>query len=118
MLLNKTTRRQVEPVARELFSRWPTEHLMADAHARELEAVLRPLGLQRVRSRHLRLLSARWSACGEPPSRERLEEMPGVGPYAADCWEILCRGNTAVDPEDKALLAYVEMARAMAVDTA
>lgn len=118
MLLNRTRGDKAEPVAVELFKRWPTEHALSNADPKELEDLLRPLGLQRQRSRHLRLLSARWSACGPPENRDALLLMPGAGEYVADAWEIICRGRTAIDPADKELLRHVEFARALAKDTA
>jgi len=118
VLLNRTRGVHAEPVARELFSRWPTPEFMMEANLGELRDVLRPLGMHKARANHLRLLSARWAICGEPSSREDLLMFSGVGPYAADAWEIVCRGKLDLTPGDKELLRYVEFARALAKDTA
>jgi hypothetical protein len=35
-------------------------------------------------------------------------ELPGVGKYASDSWEIFVNKNLDVKPTDKKLLAYLE----------
>jgi len=116
MLLNRTRGKQMEEIAEELFKRWPTADLMYEANQRELEEIVRPLGMWKARARHLKLMSARYSTA-PPRTRADVELLPGIGKYGADAWEIVCCGNLAVEPTDRELLRYVQFARALTEDT-
>jgi adenine-specific DNA glycosylase len=84
-----------------IFERWPTPEAMAAADLREVEGLLRPLGLQRSRSRSLIALAVRYAdGC-------HVADLPGVGRYALDAWAIFVEGRTDVEPEDGYLNLYV-----------
>src|SRR5438309_1169657 len=51
VLLQHTPSKRVVPVFEELVRRWPTFRSLARAKTAEVEAILRPLGLQRRRAR-------------------------------------------------------------------
>jgi endonuclease III len=129
VLLNRTRGSQAEPVLWEVLRRWPRAASVSAA-GDDLEALLRPLGIWRRRasglralaSAYVRLLSARRTAlavsrrAGEPSrtlTREDVLRLPGVGPYAADGWELfVLRRLPADDPADKELVRYVRWLRA------
>lgn len=103
--LNLCTGTALESVHRELFRRWPTPLHMALAGREELEGVLRHLGMQRRRARALIRMStsyAFWWDGGDP------EDLPGIGKYGKDSYEIFIRGNLSVLPQDKELRKYLE----------
>lgn len=103
--LNLCTGTALESVHGELFRRWPTPLHMALADQEELEGVLRYLGMQRRRARALIRMStayACWWDGGNP------EDLPGIGKYGADSYEIFVRGNLSVRPQDKELRKYLE----------
>lgn len=86
VLLRKTTTKQVSKVYGKFLAKFPTPGSLASASPEEVEEVIRPLGMEKVRSRLLvemaRELVDKFG--GEVPcEREKLEELPGVGPYAA-----------------------------------
>jgi hypothetical protein len=56
ILLNQTSRRQVEPMVDALFDEWPTARAMEKADG-SLEELLKPLGLQNRRAQSLRAFS-------------------------------------------------------------
>ncbi len=103
--LNLCTGTALESVHCELFSRWPTPLHMATADPSELEAVLRHLGMQRRRARALIRMSTAYSCWwdGGNPS-----DLPGIGKYGGDSYEIFVRGNLGVRPMDKELRKYIE----------
>ena len=45
------------------------------------------------------------------PKYEFIEDLPGVGKYAADSWKIFQEGNIDIQVEDKELIKYVEWAQ-------
>lgn len=111
MLLNQTTRRQVDGVLDELFERWPDSVAMAHADPKELENVLRPLGLWRVRVGRIRNFSRQWHdyvvTRDELPPWPILVTMPGVGSYAVDSYRLFVLGEEfELMSGDKELVAY------------
>lgn len=118
VLLNRTQGQQVEHVIWDLFDRWPSPEAMALANEKDLEEVLRPLGLWRKRALSLRQLSHTWTvlqrsgATTETFSR-LLELLPGIGQYAVDSWRIFVEGRVHdVFPTDLRLRAYLLWANA------
>jgi len=105
VLLNLTTREQVDRVVWKLFDRYPTPESMADADENKLAYMIRSLGMQHRRS----LVLIRMS-------REYVEgdwttpiDLYGCGKYADDSWRILFLGQWRnVQPEDHALVRYRE----------
>jgi methyl-CpG-binding domain protein 4 len=104
ILQNRTTGAQVEAVIDRFFERYPTPRELATADRSELEALIRPLGLWRRRAKTLvemsrRVASGEWS---------NPFDLPGVGPYAADSYEIFVKGNLDVTAKDSWLRRYLE----------
>jgi methyl-CpG-binding domain protein 4 len=101
VLLNVATGTVARRVLPELFARWPTARAMRRAHDRDLQDVLRPLGLQRGRAYTLRLLSIRWDEDPverRPGSWREVAAIPGLGPYAADSWRLFAEGDLTPQP--------------------
>lgn len=96
VLLNCTTRRQVNEVLDEFFDHWPSADDLAIAGI-ELEICISSLGLQNRRAMTLRKL-AEWLVEHEGDEdvhdRMRMMEPPGVGEYARDSWMIFMEGPT------------------------
>jgi A/G-specific adenine glycosylase len=94
VLLARTRAEAVARVAEELYATYRTARELAAAGAPELERLLRPLGLYRKRAASLARLAERLEAehGGEVPAEfARLEELPGVGPYAAGAFATFFR---------------------------
>lgn len=111
VMLNMTSREQVEPVRREFF-RWYPDHgtLLAEMPHRRGETVelLEPMGMQRRRARTLYRLSLDWRRNGEPSSASELRsDYHGMGAYAADSWRVFVEGRDDVDPGDGALREHL-----------
>ena len=96
---------QVDPVLCRLLRQMPDAAALASAEPAQLEALLRPLGLHRRRAQTLIDMSRAFL----DGSWRRVEELPGVGRYAADAYAIFCLGRwREVAPNDHALNAYHE----------
>ena len=103
ILLNLTTRKQVEKVIYKIFDKWPDAMALSSANELELSELLQPLGMYRRRAKSLKRMSLEymtnaWStAC----------DLYGCGKYADDCWRIFCKGDWRnVEPQDHALNFY------------
>ena len=110
ILLNQTTRAQVDPVVARLLRAFPDAATMAAADPERLEGILHPLGLHRRRTRTLisfsmAFLKGEW--------RQPIE-LPGIGQYGADAFAIFCEGRwREVEPHDHALRWYCDWLRAL-----
>lgn len=87
VLSAQTTDQRVNTITPELFERWPSPELMAEASLEDLETVVRPLGMFRRRAAALQKLSHQLLVenDGEVPStREHLVKLSGVGRKTAN----------------------------------
>ena len=103
LLHNQTSRKQVDKVYEELFSRYPTPASMKDADVSDLQDLIKPLGMWKRRTETLRRFS------GEYLEKEwsTPKELYGCGKYAEDVWKVFCVGNwREVKPNDHALNKY------------
>ena len=103
LLLNLTTRVQVEKVIDRLFHKYPGPCSMALAKDEELFDIIKSLGLANKRVKTLKRFSQeymekKWSTP---------KELYGCGKYADDAWRIFFRGDWRdVEPNDHALNDY------------
>lgn len=108
ILLNQTTRRQLDPVLTDFFEHFPDPRAFLDHSDRQnvIERVISPLGLQRRRTETLlrftrEFVEKKWT---DPT------QLHGVGAYASAAYDIFCLGR--LDPKaalaDHALNWYVE----------
>ncbi len=88
ILSAQCTDAKVDAVAPSLFEAFPDVHALARAKPREVERIIRPLGLYRNKARHI------VAACRElvrahngrvPRTMEALTALPGVGRKTANC---------------------------------
>jgi len=103
LLLNLTTRKQVDQVIDDLFDRYPTPVDLASAKEEDLHNMLRSLGMWRRRAKTLirfseEFLKGDWKTA---------KDLHGCGKYADDAWHIFCVGDWhQVNPSDHALNDY------------
>ena len=113
ILLNQTTRRQVDRVRGILFAMWPTAEAMSKADPEQLRTVLHPLGFQNRRSDTIKRLSERWveltTEMGPHDWHEEVvRSLPGVGPYALDSYRIFHLNDfSRCDSSDKEIMAWL-----------
>lgn len=103
LLLNCTSRRQIEKILPDFFRRWPGPAELCAAKADEIESLISCLGFGKRRTGRLRDMSAAYLK-GE---WKHASELPGVGDYAARMWEIFFQGILGNEPpNDGALKLY------------
>jgi A/G-specific adenine glycosylase len=97
ILLQRTNADSVTPVFERFCQRYPKIEDFAEATEREIEELMRPLGLRK-RAALLDSLGDELYRLGDiPTNREELENLPGVGPYTAGAWLCFHKGdNTSI----------------------
>jgi endonuclease III len=104
MMLNQTSRRQVDGVRYEFFRRWPDAISASRCDLLEMETLLKPLGLSNRRSLAIRKMSQQYLGEWNKPS-----DLFGLGRYADDSYEIFIKKNYTVhNPSDKFLSKYID----------
>ena len=103
LLLNLTTRKQVDKVVYKLFNKYPCPASMVNAAEDELYNIVKSLGLANKRVKTLKRFSREYITKDWVTPKE----LYGCGKYADDAWRIFCRGDWRdVEPKDHALNDY------------
>lgn len=103
ILLNQTNNRQIRPILSSVFELIPDPISASGCEEKSLAAVIKTTGFQNVKASRIKKLSQKWLSGFEDP-----KELPGIGQYGRDSWEIFVNGNVEVRPSDKKLKAYLE----------
>lgn len=73
------TDKRVNIVCEDLFRRWPDAQSLAQADLSEVESVVRPCGLYRMKSKDIIAMAKELEKTGIPTTLEGFLELPGVG---------------------------------------
>jgi A/G-specific adenine glycosylase len=93
LLLQRTRGEQAVEVFSQFIRRWPAPADLARARRGSIEAVIRPIGLAK-RATILKRLGRALAALGAVPTDPKtLDELPGVGPYAAHSVPVFALGR-------------------------
>jgi len=102
MMLNQTSRKQVEKVLPEFQRRWPTPEKFLEADPLAVADVCRSLGFATRRTDNMIKMTRHYLGDWSDP-----RDLPGIGEYAARSWEIFCGGVIGDEaPNDHALTVY------------
>jgi A/G-specific adenine glycosylase len=95
ILLQRTHANSVENVHTNFFDTFPTPEALAEADREEIAEIIKPLGLA-WRAKYLSQLGDELAELsGEVPTeRENIEELPGIGQYAAGAFLTFSRLET------------------------
>lgn len=102
VLLNRTKRTQVDKIWPILFNKAPTAEAMVKMKDEDLEKILKPLGLSKVRTKRLKQLSEDWI------NNVEFDKMRGVGEYAIASDKIFYRNEIPFTVKDHALNFYLK----------
>ena len=100
---NLTRRNTAEPLLWEFFSDYPTPFAASSADIKQLENLLKPIGLSSRRAKTLKKMSSEYITIDwkEPI------DLYGIGKYGNDAWKIFCTNDwKSVTPKDHALKWY------------
>ena len=102
LLLNQTSRKQVEPIIGDFFDRWPDASTAASADEDEMRRLVRPLGMYNKRVKTIKKMSQQFLE-----GFSEAIDLYGCGKYADDAYRIFVKGQWAnVIPNDHALNDY------------
>jgi len=102
VMLNCTSRKQVEKVLPIFFRQWPDAISLLQADVNEISSVIKPLGFKDRRTKLLLNLANVYSS-----NWTEIRSLPGIGEYAARAWEIFCKNKLGdFAPSDHALVKY------------
>ena len=107
MLLNLTTRKQVDQIIDELFERWPTAKSMSMADEQEVSTLIQSLGLANKRSKSLIRMSSEWIHRGKKDPIK----IHGIGQYARDAYSLFVEGKIPKVVNDHKLKDYAKWAK-------
>lgn len=112
ILLNRTSRTQVEPIVDVLFKEFPTLYHFAHAHYKpdkwsKLVEILRPLGLYNRRAKTLNSFANDCLDFGVSAETVSSLRIRGIGLYGSDCYMIMYHGQRHLNCEDGALVNYL-----------
>lgn len=103
LMLNCTSRRQVEKILPSFFSRWPNPESFLSADDEDVKSTISSLGFK---NRRCKLLFEMTNSYVNS-SWKHADELPGVGVYASRAWEIFFKDTLGDDvPSDGALKLY------------
>jgi methyl-CpG-binding domain protein 4 len=103
IMLNCTTRKQIEKVMPEFFRRWPTPNDFLKSSKDEVANLIAFLGFKNRRTERLFSMTSAYVERNWKHARE----LPGIGEYAARMWQIFFLDVLGEDPpNDGALLLY------------
>jgi adenine-specific DNA glycosylase len=103
IMLNQTGRKPVKRVLPEFLDRWPTPERLLRSRIIDIEKVVEPLGMYRVRAKRLYKMSIDFMTW----DRDDATMLHGIGKYGSDSYEIFFKNNYTVAPTDKELLAHL-----------
>ena len=103
LLLNQTSRKQVEPMIEGFFQKFPNPEAVVEASPQEMFEMLRPLGLVNRRISTLKRFSKEFLV----KKWDQAIELFGCGKYANDAHRIFIKGEWKdTEPNDHALNDY------------
>lgn len=106
ILLNQTNNLQVRPILGGLFSLIPDPETAIGCDPLKISTCIKSTGLQNIKTSRIKKLSQKWVN-----GYNNIEELPGIGEYGRDSWEIFINKNTSIRPRDKKLKRYLELTK-------
>jgi endonuclease III len=103
ILLNQTTNQQVRKVLDPLFKLIPNPETCVKVDPLEIAKIIKSTGFYNIKSSRIQKLSKKWIEGFNDP-----KELPGVGKYAMESWEIFVNKKTDFTPSDKKLKMYLD----------
>ena len=104
IMLNLTGRKQVKKILPNFLARWPNPESLLHATSRQIEKVIEPLGMKKVRAERLYRMSEQfldWDG-------EDATELYGIGKYGSDSYRLFFKKEMPLDVGDHELQRYVK----------
>ena len=102
--LNQTHRKQVKRILPEFFKRWPTHISILQDTREDVEKMIAPLGMRRVRSERIYRMSEQF----ESWDGKDATELYGIGKYGSDSYRLFYKNEIPENVGDHELKRYIE----------
>ena len=103
MCLNMTYRKQVKRILPDFFKRWPTHTSILQDTREDVEEMIAPLGMRRVRSERIYRMSEQF----ESWNGEDATELYGIGKYGSDSYRLFYKNEIPENVGDHELKRYI-----------
>ena len=101
--LNQTHRKQVKRILPEFFKRCPTHISILQDTREDVEEMIAPLGMRRVRSERIYRMSEQF----ESWNGEYATELYGIGKYGSDSYRLFYKNEIPENVGDHELKRYI-----------
>ena len=101
--LNQTHRKQVKRILPDFFKRWPTHTSILQDTREDVEEMIAPLGMRRVRSERIYRMSEQF----ESWDGEDATELYGIGKYGSDSYRLFYKNEIPENVGDHELKRYI-----------
>lgn len=104
--LNQTNNKQVRPILDILFSIIPDANHAVECERERISECLKSTGFQNIKADRIKKMSQKWISGFSDPV-----DLPGIGKYGQDSWDIFINGNLQRETKDKKLNYYLSFFR-------
>ena len=101
--LNQTHRKQVKRILPEFFKRWPTHTSILQDTREDVEEMIAPLGMRKVRSERIYRMSEQF----ESWNGKDATELYGIGKYGSDSYRLFYKNEIPENVGDHELKRYI-----------
>ena len=101
--LNQTHRKQVKRILPDFFKRWPTHTSILQDTREDVEEMIAPLGMRRVRSERIYRMSEQF----ESWDGKDATELYGIGKYGSDSYRLFYKSEIPENVGDHELKRYI-----------
>ena len=101
--LNQTHRKQVKRILPNFFRRWPTHISILQDTREDVEEMIAPLGMRRVRSERIYRMSEQF----ESWDGKDATELYGIGKYGSDSYRLFYKNEIPENVGDHELKRYI-----------
>ena len=101
--LNQTHRKQVKRILPNFFKRWPTHISILQDTKEDVEEMIAPLGMRKVRSERIYRMSEQF----ESWDGEDATELYGIGKYGSDSYRLFYKNEIPENVGDHELKRYI-----------
>ena len=101
--LNQTHRKQVKRILPDFFKRWPTHISVLQDTREDVEKMIAPLGMRKVRSERIYRMSEQF----ESWDGKDATELYGIGKYGSDSYRLFYKNEIPENVGDHELKRYI-----------
>ncbi len=101
--LNQTHRKQVKRILPDFFKRWPTHVSILQDSREDVEEMIAPLGMRKVRSERIYRMSEQFESWDGGDATE----LYGIGKYGSDSYRLFYKNEIPENVGDHELKRYI-----------